>query len=139
MEEEKKTGTDPEEKQEEKKVISDPFEQLQKLSRGKLKLIKPIRARSQDVTELNYDFCALTSEEMMKILDEDTTFANLFAISNKQAMALFAATAGAQTENVDATDILQRISAPDGVRAMQIAKLFYDASSRAGGKNTRKG
>ena len=136
MEEEKKIQE--EETKETAKPVDDPFEQLRKLTKGTLKLIKPIRARGQDVTELNYDFCALTGEEMMDALDSDTV-GNMFAISNKQALALFAATAGSCTEQVDGKDVLQRISGPDSVKAMQLAKLFYSASSRAGNKNILNG
>lgn len=129
--EENKEGAKPQ-------TVDDPFEQLRELTKGTLKLMKPIRARSQDVTELHYDFCGLTGEEMMDVLDSDSV-GNMFAISNKQALALFAETAGNCTELVDNKDILKRISGPDSVKAMQLAKLFYSASSQAGNKNISKG
>ena len=119
-------------------AVDDPFEQLRELTKGTLKLLKPIRARSEDVKELHYDFCALTGEEMMNALDSDTA-GNMFAISNKQALAMFAATAGNCTDMVDDKDILKRISGPDSVKAIQLAKLFYAASSRAGNKNILNG
>ena len=133
MEEEKKA---PE--AEKQNVVEDPFEQLRQLTKGTLKLMKPIRARSEDVKELHYDFCALTGEEMMNALDSDT-IGNMFAISNKQALALFSATAGNCTDLVDDKDIMKRISGPDSVKAIQLAKLFYAASSRAGNKNILNG
>lgn len=133
MEEEKKA---PE--AEKQNVVDDPFKQLRELTKGTLKLMKPIRARSEDVKELHYDFCALTGEEMMNALDSDTA-GNMFAISNKQALALFATTAGNCTDLVDDKDIMKRISGPDSVKAIQLAKLFYAASSRAGNKNILNG
>ena len=137
MEEEKKKPEEESKETENPQVINDPFEQLRELTKGTLKLMKPIRARSEDVKELHYDFCALTGEEIMNALDCDTA-GNMFAISNKQALAVFAATAGSCTELVDDKDIIKRISGPDSVKAIQLAKLFYAASSQAGNKNISK-
>lgn len=137
--EEEKTIQEEENKEAAKpKAVDDPFEQLRELTKGTLKLMKPIRARSQDVTELHYDFCALTGEELMNVLDSDIA-GNMFAISNRQALALFAETAGSCNELVDSKDVIKRISGPDSVKAMQLAKLFYNASSQAGNKNISKG
>ena len=87
------------------------------------------------MTELNYDFCALTSLEMMDALDADGG-ANLFGITNRQALFLFAATAGKCNEKVDEKDVRQRLSSADAVKAVQLAKLFYAASSRRAKPNT---
>ena len=138
MEEEKKIPEEENKEAAKPKAVDDPFEQLRELTKGTLKLMKPIRARSQDVTELQYDFCALTGEELMNVLDSDMA-GNMFAISNRQALALFAETAGSCNELVDSKDVIKRISGPDSVKAMQLAKLFYNASSQAGNKNISKG
>lgn len=138
MEEEKKIPEEENKEAAKPKAVDDPFEQLRELTKGTLKLMKPIRARSQDVTELHYDFCALTGEELMNVLDSDMA-GNMFAISNRQALALFAETAGSCNELVDSKDVIKRISGPDSVKAMQLAKLFYNASSQAGNKNISKG
>lgn len=122
-----------------------PAQRLRELTSGKLKLLKPFRAHSEDVTELEYDFCGLTTEEMMTALDS-APVNNLFAISNQQAMALFAATAakcapkvkGEKRRVYDAIDIKRGMGAADAVKAIQLAKLFYNASSQAGGKNISK-
>ena len=127
--------------------MTNPIDQLRELTRGSLKLMRPIRAMGQDVTELRFDFCDLTSREMMEALDS-VMVNNMFAISNEQAMALFAATAAKNAPMIekgamkvslyDAKDILT-MSAVDAVKAVQLAKLFYSASSQAGNKNISKG
>ena len=130
-----------------KKPVTDPLTQLRELTRGKLKLMRPIRAMGQDVTELQFDFCDLTSREMLEALD-GVMVNNMFAISNEQALALFAATAAKNAPMIDvgamkarlydAKDVMQ-ISAVDAVKAVQLAKLFYSASSQVGNQNISKG
>lgn len=122
-----------------------PAQQLRELTSGKLILMQPFRAHSQDVTELPFDFCGLTTDEMMTALDS-VPVNNLFAISNQQAMALFAATAAKCAPKVEGTkrrvyderDIKRGMGAADAVKAVQLAKLFYNASSQAGGQNISK-
>ena len=116
--------------------IEDPVQILRQLCRGTLKLFTPIRAAGHDVTELNFDFVGLSTMEILDALD-DTAVINTsaFAITNRQAMAIFAATAGKCTKDVDAIDIKQRISGVDAIKAIQLAKLFWNASHRAGNKN----
>lgn len=135
--------TEDTEKQEEE-VILDPAEQLKKLCRGKLKLMFPFRAASQDVTELSYDLCDLTGAEIISALDS-VPVNNVFAITNEQAMAIFAISAAKcapfidegniKSRLYDAKDIQRRISGVDMIKAVQVAKLFYNASSRAGNNN----
>lgn len=147
LDDEKESAAEPE-KQEEEKAIDDPSAQLRELCRGKLKLLTPFRAHGQDVTEIRYDFCDLNGMEMMDALDSVITVNNMFGISNKQAMALFAMTAekcapmvndgGRLTRLFDAKDVKSRIGAADSVKAMQLAKLFYNASSQAGNNNISK-
>ena len=124
-----------------------PGEQLREITRGTLKLLKPFRAHSQDVTELRFDFCALTTDEEFDALDSVSVY-NFSSITNKQALALFAATAakcapevdddGTTIKLYDARDIKKRLGPSDAVKAIQLAKLFYNASSQAGKKNNSK-
>ena len=145
---EEKQGAEAGEKKEEPREIADPAEQLRELCRGVLKLMTPIRAHSQDVKEIKFDFCAMTGMEMMDALDSVPTVNNMFGVTNKQAIALFAATAekcapiiddgGKLTKLYDAKDVKGRLGAADAVKAMQLAKLFYNASSQAGNNNISK-
>lgn len=145
---EEEQGAKKDEKKTEEKAIENPAEELRNLCRGKLKLMNPIRAHSQDVTEIKFDFCALTGMEMMDALDSVAMVNNMFGITNKQAMALFAATAekcaplfddgGTKTRLFDAKDVKERMGASDSIKAMQLAKLFYNASSQAGNNNISK-
>ena len=117
------------------KAPANPADELRKSSMGTLKLTFPIRAASTDVTELAYDFCGLTSLEMMEALDKDGSL-NLIGITNRQALYLFAATAAKCNEKVDEADVLARLSSADAVKAVQLAKLFYVASNRRVRENT---
>ena len=117
------------------KAPLNPADELRKSSMGTLKLTFPIRAASTDVTELAYDFCGLTSLEMMEALDKDGSL-NLIGITNRQALYLFAATAAKCNEKVDEADVLARLSSADAVKAVQLAKLFYVASNRRVRENT---
>lgn len=124
-----------------------PGQALREMTSGKLILMQPFRAHSEDISELRYDFCALTTEEEMDALDS-VPMNNMFAISNKQALALFAATAAKcapeleegvkKTRMYDATDIRKRLGPADAIKAIQLAKAFYAASSQAGSKNISK-
>ena len=106
------------------------------ITKGTLKLSTPIRAKSQDITELQYDFSKLTGWEYVEAMDADVTARNVFKISNKQALCLFAAAAGKATLDVDATDIKERIGAVDALRAVQLATVFLITSTRAANQNT---
>ena len=106
------------------------------ITKGTLKLSTPIRAKSQDVTELQYDFSKLTGWEYVEAMDADATARNVFKISNKQALCLFAAAAGKATPDVDATDIKERIGAVDALRAVQLATVFLITYTRAANQNT---
>lgn len=145
LDEEKQDG---EQTESEEKTAADPGQVLRDICRGKLKLLHPFRAHGQDVHELSFDFCALTGTEMMDALDEVVTVNNMFGISNKQALALFATTAGkcapmledgsSMTRMYDAKDVKSRLGAADSVKAIQLAKLFYQASGQAGNNNISK-
>ena len=137
------------ENSEEKKAVTDPAEQLRKLCKGTLKLLFPIKAADQDVKELPFDLCALSGAEIASALDS-VLVNNMFAITNEQALAVFAMSAakcapfiekegGYKSKMYDAKDIKSRISAVDSIKAVQITKLFYNASTREGNKNISNG
>lgn len=115
--------------------IMDPEEQLRMFGRGKMELARPILAGGKDVTALQFDFTALTGREMVAALDKDGGASmNAFRISDTQAFNLFAAAAGKATEGIDATDIRERMSAIDSVKAVQLATVFFSAANRAGNR-----
>ena len=121
-------------------------EQLDKFSKGTLKLFKPIIAAGKEIAELNYDFRKMTGWEYANALDSDTNAGSIFKITNKQALALFAASAAkettAQNESgetyhpLDAQDIRERIGIDDTIKATQLASVFFIGSARAGSKRT---
>ncbi|MBQ9407942.1 MAG: hypothetical protein IJU28_00930, partial [Clostridia bacterium] len=53
-------------------------------------------------------------------------------ITYRQALSLFAKAAAKQTEGVDMEDIVSRIGVTDAVEGVQLATLFFTASTRAG-------
>lgn len=106
-------------------------ETLRKISKGTLKLEKPIRASNTDVTELHYDFNKLTGWEFAQALDRDTDGkTSAFRLTQIQALELFAAAAVKETPDVDAEDIRRRIGISDAVKATQIAVVFFNLTSQ---------
>lgn len=104
---------------------------------GTVKLKKPIRARSEDVTELKYDFDKVTGWEYAEAMGMDTDSRNVFTISHKQALALFAKAAEKAMDGVlDARDIRERLGTVDAVTAVQLAVVFIRASIRDAEKNS---
>lgn len=114
------------------KPIEDPNQQMIKLGRGTLKLKTPIRSRSEDVNEVRYDFTKLSGWDYAAAMDSDPEGNALFSITGKQAMMLFSMAAAKETDGLDATDIRQRMGIEDGIKAVQLAKLFFVAAARAG-------
>ena len=118
-------------------------EHLNRISVGKMKLLQPIRAAGQDITELKWNFRNLTGWEFASAMDCDSA-SNVFRITNKQALGLFAASAakettikndgGVEIHPLDAQDIRQRIGIDDCVKAVQIAAVFFVASAREANK-----
>lgn len=106
------------------------------ISKGTLELATPIRARSKDVTALHYDFTRLTGWEYAEAMDSDPAARNVFVVTKKQAICLFAAAAAKVTPDVDAKDIKERIGLADAQRAVQVATLFLTTSAREAGRNT---
>lgn len=106
-------------------------ETLRTVSRGQMKLEKPIRASNKDVTVLNFDFTKLTGWEFAQALDRDTSGnTSAFRLSQLQALELFAAAAAKETPDVDEEDIRHRIGIADAVKAAQIAVVFFNLTSR---------
>ncbi|MFR5794144.1 MAG: hypothetical protein ACLUI3_00270 [Christensenellales bacterium] len=75
------------------KTLFDPEVQLQKFSRGKIRLATPILASDKDVTELIYDFAALTGRAVAALDKGGAVGMNAFRITDTQAFELFAAAA----------------------------------------------
>lgn len=119
---------------EKKQAVTDPNEQLRKLAHGKMELEITIRAGGKDVTELEYDFQKLTGWEYAEAMDSDNSATNMFRISSRQALALFASAAGKATPGIDATDIKERMGSTDAIKAVQLATIFFVAAARAGNK-----
>lgn len=149
--EQQETPEESQEKTEEKqdKAIADPAEQLRRLCKGTLKLLFPFRAADEDVKELPFDMCELTGSEIASALDS-VLVNNMFAITNEQALAIFALSAAKcapmieressyRVRMYDAKDIKTRISGVDSIKAVQIAKLFYNASTQEGNRNISNG
>lgn len=131
-EEEKKT-------QEEEKLT--PAEREKKLamtaaevsSRGAIELYEPIKDGDREYTRLEYDFKALRGTEMADALDsDDGGRGDVFRLSRRQAIALFAAAAEKKTDGLFAKEIKERLGVVDALNAVRIASLFFLSTSRAG-------
>ena len=100
--------------------------------KGRLKLDTPIHAGDQDIDELPYDFTRLTGMEYVECMDNDSTNAQIFRITYKQGLNLFAAAAAKECKAADKRDILEKIGVSDSIKASQVAMLFFNVQSRAG-------
>lgn len=100
--------------------------------KGKLRLEKPILAGDEEVTELEYDFNELTGMEYADAMDSDPNAQQIYRITYRQGLALFAKAAAKQTSKIDMRDVMERIGVTDAVEAVQLATLFFSASTRAG-------
>lgn len=128
-------NTAPTEAEAAPKSIFDPEEQIRRFAQGKMTLRVPIQDGQKTVTELNWDFLALTGAEYVDAMDMDARNSNTFRISATQALNLFAVAAAKATGGVDATDIRQRLSIMDTQKATQLATIFFTASNRVGNRN----
>jgi hypothetical protein len=108
---------------------------LENARSGKIILQTPIRSKSQDVTELCYDFNKLTGMDFAEAMDSDIKADNVFKMTYKQMLALFAKAASKATEGIDEIDITERLGAVDAMEAVQQARLFFNLSAL--GKNRR--
>jgi hypothetical protein len=100
--------------------------------KGKLTLETPIMSSDNEITELAYDFTALTGMEYADAMDLDQTAGQIYRITYRQGIALFAQAAAKQTDGLDMRDIMERIGVTDAVEGVQLATLFFSASTRAG-------
>lgn len=100
--------------------------------KGRLRLETPITAGDQELTELAYDFTAITGMEYTDAMDSDAAAQQIYRITYRQALSLFATAAAKQTALADRQDILSRMGMTDAVAAVQLATLFFTASTRAG-------
>lgn len=103
-----------------------------KAGKGRLRLETPIMAGDTEIKELIYDFTDMTGLEYTAAMDSDMNARENYKITNRQALALFAAAAAKHTEYVDSKDIIERIGMTDAVEGVQLATSFFVASTRAG-------
>lgn len=118
----------------------DPDEAAKAVRHGKLKLAEPIEDGSNVYDELEYDFGALKGLELARALDFGEGPKDSFRLSDVQALNYFACAAAKcqKTGGLDATDIRERIGGMDAIKAIQLATVFFRASSRAGDRRLSK-
>lgn len=100
--------------------------------KGVLRLETKIKSGDQEIEELPYDFNLITGLEYTEAMDTDPGATQIYRISYRQALALFAKAASKQSDRLDMKDIVSRIGATDAVEAVQLATLFFTAATRAG-------
>lgn len=105
---------------------------------GEMVLSVPIRSRSKDIDVLKYDFSKLSNKEYLDALSADKGSSDPFHLTSKQAFNLFCAAAAHETEDVDATDIRERMCVKDTVFAVQIATVFFAVATREASTRTAK-
>lgn len=111
-----------------------------KEGKGILTLETPIAAGGKQIAALPYDFTVLSGMEYTDAMDSDNrgNAHQMYGITYRQGLNLFAAAAAKEVEELDATDIITRIGVTDAVEAVQLATLFFTASTRAGRKRISK-
>ena len=120
--------------------VKTPEQAAIELCAGKMILAVPFLSDDKEITELSYDFRALTGVELADALDRGAseTGGNAFRITNRQALEVFAAAAAKKTEGADAVDIKRGLSGQDAIKAAQLATVFFVASSREGNNRITK-
>ena len=137
--EEQKTAETKQKKRKKEPGAGNPDEAVKTLSRGKLELFKPFIADDEEITELIYDFENLGGLEMARAMDRGAqNGGNAFRITSEQALELFIASAGKETPGCDAEDVRRGLSSVDTVKAVQLATVFFVASSQAGNARITK-
>ena len=106
--------------------------EIMKQGKGCLQLEKPILSRDTEITELQYDFTEITGLEYVAAMDSDSNASQIYRITYRQALSLFACAAAKQTKGLDMQDIVGRIGMSDALEGVQLATLFFSASTRAG-------
>lgn len=107
-------------------------DEAMKEGKGRLTLESPFTVGDTEITELIYDFTELTGMEYTDAMDSDPNALQIYRITYRQGLALFAKAAAKQTDHVDMRDILENIGMTDAVEGVQLATLFFSASTRAG-------
>ncbi len=120
------------ERNEEIRAKSKEAQEAMSQGKGRLSLETPILAGDEEIKELAYDFTEITGTEYVDAMDSDINAQQIYRITYRQALALFAKAAAKQTDGVDARDIIERIGITDAVEGVQLATLFFSASTRAG-------
>ena len=127
-----KTAQDPKAKPQEP---VDPQTLVEKMARGRMKLSKPIMCKGKELTELHYDFLALSGFEYADAMDSDAgRGSDSFHLTNRQALALFSAAVAKNNEDMDKEVVMRGLSIGDTIKAVQLATVFFVISSRAGNR-----
>lgn len=100
--------------------------------KGRLQLETPIPYNDEEITELPYDFTTLTGMEYADAMDKDPGAQQIYRITYRQGLALFATAAAKQISELDVRDIMERLGITDAVEGVQLATSFFAASTRAG-------
>ena len=116
----------------EDKKQMDPMEMIRKWGTGTMQLYTPIQDGQNRITELKWDFLALTGREYAEAMDMDPNARAAFSMTSKQALCLFAEAAAKATGGLDARDIRDRMGIMDAGKAIQLATVFFRYSSLAG-------
>ena len=118
----------------------DPDEAAKAVKHGKLILAEPIEDGEKVYDELEYDFGALKGLELARALDFGDGPKDSFRLTDVQALNYFACAAAKcqKVGGLDATDIRERIGGMDAIKAIQLATVFFRASSRAGDRRLSK-
>lgn len=117
---------------EEIKAKSKEANEAMSQGKGRLRLEKPFKCGDDEISELAYDFTELTGMEYTDAMDSDPNAQQIYHITYRQGLALFAKAAAKQTERVDMEDVISKMGVTDAVEAVQLATLFFSASTRAG-------
>ena len=99
---------------------------------GRLKLEKPIVMGDRTFEELIYDFTDMTGIEYTEAMDSDRSADQVYRITYRQSLALFARCAAKHTPGLDMRDILENIGITDALEGGQLATIFFNASTRSG-------
>lgn len=104
------------------------------ISQGKgiLNLETPIKEGKEEISQLPFDFTKITGLEYIAAMDSDTTNIQIYRITYRQALSLFATAAAKEVASLDNKDIIERIGVTDAIEAVQLATIFFTASTRAG-------
>lgn len=115
----------------ERAILRDATEVIAE-GKGRLKLEMPFTVGERTYEELIYDFMDLKGFEYADAMGTDPQADNAYRITQRQALALFAKAAAKQTDGLDMQDIQSELGITDAVEGVQLATLFFNASTRAG-------